>query len=258
MSNHGTDGSGVAPPMGAASPAPSSVNAATAGAPAPGRPAAADPAGIVYLDADQARIVAAAAARIIPSDDNGPGATEAGVVCFIDRQLASGHGYGGKRYALGPFLPGEHTQGDQSVLSVRDRFRLGIDAMDAYAHRLYGVGFAALEPEGQDRVLGNMEVGVPETFADAAIQAFPPGCSDPNQAEKGATAFFEILRAYTIAGFFGDPVYGGNRDMVGWKLIGFPGANLAGYADQILNHGEPYAGGYRSLADVQGETGGGA
>ena len=35
------------------------------------------------------------------------------------------------------------------------------------------------------------------------------------------TGFFEQVRTHTIMGFFGNPSYGGNRNGVGWKLIGF-------------------------------------
>ena len=39
-----------------------------------------------------------------------------------------------------------------------------------------------------------------------------------------AVAFFNTLRTYTIEGMFADPVYGGNKDFAGWRLVGFPGA----------------------------------
>ena len=69
---------------------------------------------------------------------------------------------------------------------------------------------------------------------------------------SGAKAFFDLLRTHVIAGFFADPVHGGNRDMIGWKLIGFPGAQMS-YANDILNYGQPCQGGYKSLAEYQGQ-----
>ena len=214
--------------------------------------------GLVYFDPHEAAIVAAAVARLIPTDEHGPGAAEADVLRFIDRQLATGTAFRGKRYGLGPFLPGRSTQGDQSDLDVRGRFRLGIAAMEACARVLYQTSFASLAPEHQDRILGDMEVGIRAVDDDPAIQAFPPGQPDANEADAGAKAFFEILLAYTQAGYFADPIHGGNRDMVGWKLIGFPGAPMGGYAAAIELHGEPWVGEPTSLADVQARAESGA
>ena len=50
-------------------------------------------------------------------------------------------------------------------------------------------------------------------------------------------SFFEMLLQNTIEGFFSDPIYGGNRDMIGWKLIGFPGAHYD-YRSYVKNHNE--------------------
>jgi gluconate 2-dehydrogenase gamma chain len=33
--------------------------------------------------------------------------------------------------------------------------------------------------------------------------------------------FFEVVRTHTVLGFLGNPSYGGNREKVGWKYIGF-------------------------------------
>lgn len=227
-------------------------------------------AGFVHLVPFEAAILQAAAARIIPSDDSGPGATEAGVVYFIDRQLyaerVGAFSYRGQRYDQGPYLPGEATQGDQSALPMADRFRLGILGMERYAKQTYGSGFAQLNPDQQDRILQDMEAGTPDTFGSAAIVAAPTTLASSGTeaaieiggtAEVGAKAFFELLLTYTIAGFFADPVHGGNRDMVGWKLIGFPGAQMS-YADQILDYGVPFDGPYQSLAAYQMDITGGA
>ncbi|MCC7024547.1 MAG: gluconate 2-dehydrogenase subunit 3 family protein [Thermomicrobiales bacterium] len=219
--------------------------------------------GFAHFVPFQAAIVEAAAARLVPTDDLGPGATEAGVVYFIDRQLAKEHeGFRGPIYNQGPFLAGKATQGDQSMLSMPHRFRIGILGMEHYARQVYGGrGFAQLDPDEQDRILRDMEDGTADLFsatltAPPAEQQTPP--FDPS-AQSGITAkaFFELLLSYTIAGFFADPVHGGNRDMVGWKMIGFPGAQM-GYRDWILRYGEPYTGGYKSLAEHQAEMSGGA
>src|SRR5438105_631492 len=74
----------------------------------------------------------------------------------------------------------------------------------------------------------------------------------PGSPGVGATAFFNLLRSHAIAGFFADPVHGGNRDMVGWKLIGFPGAQMS-YAQSISQYGQPWQSGFNSLAEYQGQ-----
>jgi gluconate 2-dehydrogenase gamma chain len=217
----------------------------------------------------QAAIVEAVAARLIPSDDLGPGATEAGVVYFIDRQLyqeRSGFlGYRGQRYGLGPFRVGETTQGDQSALPLAERFRIGILGLEGLAQERFGRGFVRLSPEEQDDILRDMDEGEIEVFGRVSLTTPPSTFEEgdqglaqaPDQNAITAKAFFELLLAYTIAGFFVDPVHGGNQDMVGWKLIGFPGAQI-GYGDWILRYGEPFEGPYLSLADHQTAMSGGA
>lgn len=222
--------------------------------------------GFTHLSPPDAAVISAAAARMIPTDDNGPGATEAGVVYFIDRQLAKERmGYTGPIYEQGPWLEGLATQGDQSALSIPDRFRLGIAGMDAYAEQLYKAKFVNLTADQQDRILEDMEKGTPDTFDGASIQNFPPvyigsGTEEigaAGQAGVGADAFFSLLLQYVMAGFFADPVHGGNRDMVGWKLVGFPGAQGFVYNDWILRYGEEFTGDYKSLAQYQTQFEGG-
>ncbi|MGH8481832.1 MAG: gluconate 2-dehydrogenase subunit 3 family protein [Nevskiaceae bacterium] len=121
------------------------------------------------LTADEAADLAAIAAQIIPSDAL-PGATEAGVVYFIDGSLRT-------------FMAGAR----ESVLS-------GLAALNRKAAAAQaGARFAALPPEGQVALL---------------------------KAEE-ATPFFGTVHFMTVAGMFALPVYGGNRDYAGWKLLGF-------------------------------------
>jgi gluconate 2-dehydrogenase subunit 3-like protein len=146
------------PPAGsAASPAAGSMEGMQAGPPTN--------EGFVYFVPYQAAIIRAAAARLIPTDDLGPGATEAGVVYFIDREMAKTHeSYRGPFYLQGPFQSGAPTQGDQSGMLFPDRFRLGIEGMDVYAKQKFGNGFASLTGDQQDAILHDMEQGIPKTF----------------------------------------------------------------------------------------------
>jgi gluconate 2-dehydrogenase gamma chain len=217
----------------------------------------------------QASIIQAAAARLIPTDDLGPGATEADVVRFIDQQLQQERigyfGYRGQRYGLGPFRAGEVTQGDQSALPMSERFRIGILGLEGLAQERYQSGFVGLTPEQQDDILRSMDQGDVETFGRVSLTTQPATFEGGDQGVGTSTgqsaitakAFFELLLAYTIAGFFVDPVHGGNKDMVGWKLIGFPGAQI-GYGEWIERYGEPFDGPFLSLADHQTAMSGGA
>jgi gluconate 2-dehydrogenase gamma chain len=145
---------------------------------------------------------------------------------------------------------------------MRDRYRLGIQGVEDYAQQLYQRGFAQLTTAQQDRILTDMQAGVPNTFDGNSIQSAttqPAGSGGealeqmaPGAPSIGAQAFFDLLLSHTIAGFFADPVYGGNQDMVGWKLIGFPGAHLS-YANDILNFDMPFTGPFTSLAAYQGQ-----
>jgi gluconate 2-dehydrogenase gamma chain len=225
--------------------------------------------GFQYFVPFQASIIQAAAARLIPTDELGPGATEADVVRFIDQQLQQERiaymGYRGQRYALGPFRAGEVTQGDQSALPMSERFRIGILGLEGLAQERYQSGFVGLTPEQQDDILHSMDQGEVETFGRVSLRTQPAVFEGGDQGVGASTgqsaitakAFFELLLAYTIAGFFVDPVHGGNKDMVGWKLIGFPGAQI-GYGEWIERYGEPFDGPYLSLADHQNAMSGGA
>jgi gluconate 2-dehydrogenase gamma chain len=223
--------------------------------------------GFTYFVPFQAAVIQAAAARLIPTDDNGPGATEAGVVFFIDRQLAKENmGFRGKEYQLGPFQAGEATQGEQTALPVGDRFRLGIFGLEAYAQQTFSKGFVDCTAEEQDKLLSDLQQGMPENFGGNSIQAAPLTTAPQEGVQispdvqagvtVGATAFFNLLLNWTIAGFFCDPVQGGNRDMVGWKLIGFPGAHIS-YADDIEKYNTPFEGDFISLGQYQEQVGGG-
>ncbi len=108
--------------------------------------------------------------------------------------------------------------GYQSVLSPQEIYRRGLEFVDAYAQSQFQKNFIDLNADQQDQILTDME-------ADKAT-----GFDGP-----GAKAFFTQLRNDTIEGMFSDPMYGGNRDMVGWKLIGYPGAQRFYTPDDIKN-----------------------
>ena len=79
-----------------------------------------------FLTMQERTTVAAISARLIPSEDDGPGATEADVVTFIDRQLARFYGRGQHWYMKGPFLKGAATQGYQSEHAPAQLYRMAL------------------------------------------------------------------------------------------------------------------------------------
>jgi gluconate 2-dehydrogenase gamma chain len=175
-----------------------------------------------FFSADEAQFIEAAVARLIPADDLGPGAVEAGVPTFLDRQLAGQYGQAQRWYMLGPWRPGTGTQGYQSRLTPAQMYRFAIKAVDAHVRQSNGgKTFAELSAEDQDKLLAALE-------------------KDEIKLEGvSAKTFFEVLLQNTIEGFFSDPIYGGNRDMAAWKMIGFPGARYD-YRDYVGKHGERF------------------
>ena len=157
-----------------------------------------------FFTREEALIVVAAASRIFPSDESGPGAQEAGVVVYIDRQLAGPSGRAARRYNDGPFeedAPAEF--GSQGRATPRQIYREALKGLR---------GFDKLSASQQDQKLHQIE----------------------------GTPFFTMLRRNTIEGMFSDPLHGGNVNMVGWQLIGFPGPRMSNYADVDKHFAEPY------------------
>jgi len=184
--------------------------ATTAGTPAP--------TAYLFFRPDEARFVEAAVARLIPPDGNGPGALEAGVPNYIDRQLGGAWGAGERLYRSGPWQPGVPGQGYQLPFTPAELFRNAVRAINDDVQHRRNTTFDKLPGNEQDAYLENLQNG--------------------NQNLNGVPAhtFFESLLALTIEGFFADPIYGGNKDMVAWKMIGFPGA-YASFYDLVDQHG---------------------
>jgi len=180
-----------------------------------------DRPGYIFFNAEEAAFIEAAVARLIPNDERGPGALEAGVARFIDRQLAGPYGGGDRFYLQPPFPKGLPTQGWQ-MQAPAEVYRSAIAAIDRWSTSTHGAPFARLDAEGQEAVLKALESG------DAELSGGPD-----------SKAFFALLLQNTMEGYFADPIYGGNRDMAAWRMIGFPGAryNLRPF---VLRYGEAY------------------
>jgi len=182
-------------------------------APAGARPTP-DAEPFVTLTGLEAAFIVAAVDTLIPADELSPAGSDCGVAVFIDRQLGSAWGGGAKMYRSGPYQKGKPEQGYQLPLTPREFFAAGIAAANAWTRKTYGKDFDRLAPADRVAALTAMEEG------KATFENF------------SARGFFGQLHAITMAGFFADPIYGGNRDKVAWKLLGFPGLP-ATYADKI-------------------------
>lgn len=186
----------------------------------------------LYLTQPEAAFIEAAVAHLIPTDALGPGAKEAGVTTFIDRQLAGGYGTMAKKYRAGPWPEGTPQQGYQSPLTPQEVYRAAIRDIDDYCEKEHGKRFDALPTAQQEEVLHGLEGGKIEL------------------ASVRAPFFFNMLLGNTIEGYFADPVYGGNRDKVGWKLVGFPGV-AAAYTSLVEKYNAPYRVVPVSIVDVE-------
>jgi gluconate 2-dehydrogenase gamma chain len=192
-------------------------DAAAASPPVPVRPGP-----WMFFTADEAALVEAAVDRLIPPDDRGPGGKDAGCAVFIDRQLAGPYGRAAGLYMKPPFMPGAATQGYQSPDAPAARYRAALKALAEYVKTIFaGKSFQELASADQDKVLAGLESG---SIALSSVKS---------------ADFFELLLQNAQEGFFSDPIYCGNRDMTGWKLVGFPGARYD-YRDWVERHNEAY------------------
>lgn len=170
-----------------------------------------------YFTKAEWTFIVAAVDHLIPQDDLGPGAVAAGVPEFIDRQMEMPFGHGKLWYMQGPFTPNVIPElGYQLDQTPRDIYRHGIASCDDWCKKNHGKVFAELDRATQEQVLKDLQGG------KIKFESVP------------ATTFFSYLLSNTKEGFFADPMYGGNKGMVGWKLVGFPGAraDFADWADQ--------------------------
>ena len=140
------------------------------------------------LTEEEATTLAAACDQIVPPDED-PGAAQAGVVTFIDRQLAT-----------------KQTERAET-------YRRAIRALDATARRRHAQPFAALAFDAQTAILRDVEKGVVETEDWTGVEPAP---------------FFQHVLSHTMMGFYGDPRHGGNKERVSWRMLGIPDPPVRG------------------------------
>jgi gluconate 2-dehydrogenase gamma chain len=170
---------------------------------------------LTFFNDFEARTVAAIAERIIPGGEGETGATDAGVVYYIDRAVAG------------------------FSISLQKIYRLGLRELEAYCRRKYDKSLVELNTERQDEVVRRF-LG-PES--GEAATAHTPISDEDNYFVSGQRArsfdrgllerLFAVVREHAIEGLFCDPVYGGNRNALGWRLVGFPGVYWGYTAEQM-------------------------
>ena len=199
-----------------------------------------------FFSPEEARTVEALTARILPGTPEDPGAREAGVVIYVDYLLAMEEGYGERTYREPPYA--QSYEGDQPPagsgnqdfptlwipesdikrygyqhrLTPREVYRLALPAIDRYCEQTYGARFVDLSEDNQDKLIDDLYNNRVTGFDEFSPQAF-----------------FHVIRRHTGEGMFADPAYGGNRNLVGWQLIGYPGAQRAYTPDEVVSDNPP-------------------
>jgi gluconate 2-dehydrogenase gamma chain len=186
---------------------------------------------LLALNETEHAFVVAAVDTFIPADELSPSGSDCGCAVYIDRQLASAWGGGAKMYRAGPYFKGKPEQGYQLPLTPAEFMSAGIAAANEWSRKTYGHDFDRLDPNKRVEALKTMESGKAE-FANFSSRAF-----------------FARLLAMTMEGFFGDPIYGGNRNKASWRMLGFPGLP-ATYAHLIDEYRDKrYVAEPKSIAD---------
>ena len=176
----------------------------------------------VFFTAAEAAFIEAACGRLIPADATGPSALQAGVPLFLDRQLAGEYGAGARLYMQGPFGKGTATQGYQAKWPPAGFHRAAIKAIGDHLSGGAGQPFHKRSAADQDAFLKDLEAGKVALGGDV-----------------DAKAYFKLLLQNVMEGYFCDPIYGGNRDLSAWKMIGFSGARYDQRA-YVLAYDKPY------------------
>ena len=199
-------------------PATQSAQAKEDAAPAPA-------SAYAFLNLDEAAFVEALVDHMVPADDLTPKGTDIGINIYIDRALAGAWGKGDRLYMQGPWKLGAPSQGYQLPLTPAQLYRAGIAATNAHCQKTYGKPFDRLDEPQCEEVLVGLSGGK---------IAFDNGLP--------ARVFWGALYQTVMEGMFSDPIYGGNRDKAGWKMLGFPGAiavnreNIGKYRDKVFPH----------------------
>jgi gluconate 2-dehydrogenase gamma chain len=180
--------------------------------------AAAPNPGYAFLNPDEAAFIEALVDHMVPADELTAKGTDLGINIFIDRALAGGWGKGDRLYLQGPWKEGVPSQGYQLPLTPAELFRAGIEATNAHCRAMYsGKPFERLSEAQRQEVLVGLSSGKISFSSGLPVRVF-----------------WSVLYQTVMEGMFSDPIYGGNKNKAGWKLIGFPGV-IAVHQQNIIN-----------------------
>ncbi len=216
-------GGAAAATTGIAQPQSAQAQQPAVAAPAP----VASPAAATYefLNLDEAAVVEALVDHMVPADQLSPKGTDLGINVYIDRALAGAWGKGDRLYMQGPWKQGTPNQGYQLPLTPAELYRAGIAATNAHCRKTFGKTFDHLDTKQREEVL----VGL--STAKIALEGGLP-----------VRPFWATVYQTVMEGMFADPIYGGNRNKAGWRMLGFPGAiavnreNIAKFRDKVFPH----------------------
>jgi gluconate 2-dehydrogenase gamma chain len=215
-------------------PAPAQQNApapAQQGAPAPAQSPTS--ATYAYLNLAEQAFVEALVDHMVPADALSPKGTDIGINIYIDHALAGGWGKGERLYMQGPWKPGVPNQGYQLPLTPAELYRAGIAAANAYCVKTYGKSFDKITESQREEFLLSLQAG------KVNFENGPP-----------ARVFFTTMYQTVMEGMFSDPIYGGNRNKAGWKIIGFPGVIAVHYQNVEKFRDKKYTADTVSIADM--------
>lgn len=210
---------------------PLAAATATAATAAP-TPAAA-PSGYLWLRPDEQVFVEALVNHMCPADGLTPDGVTLGLAVFYDRALGGNWGQGDRLYLQGPFKQGSANQGYQLGMTPAQLFRAGTEGLADYCRATHGKPFDRLPAEAREALLKDLQSGK---------AALPNGV-------PAAVYFAQLLQMFYEA-MFADPIYGGNQDKQGWKLVGYPGVNTANKVNIIKYANKPYRPEPAGIADL--------
>ena len=209
------------------------AQAATATA-ASAKPDATSPIPYQSLSPNEAAFIEALVDVLCPADEYSPRGVDCGLATYIDRQLAGPYGKGDGRYQHGPFRSSKPEFGLQGPLTPEQFCKAGIAAANAACVRDRGKPFDQLAPADADEFL-------------KAVQADHVR----NDGISLALWFNEVVYRLFVEACFADPMYGGNRNAVFWRMMGYPGLPANHALDMVRYRGKPFPGGKdpKSIAD---------
>jgi gluconate 2-dehydrogenase gamma chain len=185
-----------------------------------------------FLNLEEQAFVEALVDHMVPADDLTPKGTDLGLNIYIDRALGGAWGRGDRLYMQGPWKIGVPSQGYQLPLTPAQLYRAGIEATNAHCVKTYHKTFDKLGDAQREEVLAALSTGKLD------LGALP------------SRTFWTTVYQTVMEGMFSDPIYGGNRNKAGWRMIGFPGALAVNHDNVEKYRDKPFPVEPLSIADM--------